>query len=52
VQNGTPLNVLQELGNWASAEIVRRDAHLSAAHLATYADRLPACLTNPATAAK
>ena len=51
VQNGTPLNVLQELGSWESAEMVRRYAHLSAEHLATYADRLPACGTNLATAA-
>src|SRR5882762_111727 len=40
VQQGTPLHVLQELGGWESAEMVRRDAHLSAEHLAPYADRL------------
>jgi hypothetical protein len=40
VQNGTPLHVLQELGGWESPEMVRRYAHLSAEHLAPYADRL------------
>ena len=40
VQNGTPLFVLQELGGWESAEMVRRYAHLSAEHLAPYAERL------------
>jgi integrase len=40
VQSGTPLHVLQELGAWESAEMVRRYAHLSAEHLAPYADRL------------
>lgn len=42
VQSGTPLHVLQELGGWESAEMVRRYAHLSADHLAPYADRLSA----------
>jgi len=40
VQNGTPLYALQELGGWESPEMVRRYAHLSAEHLAPYADRL------------
>jgi integrase len=40
VQNGTPLSALQELGGWKSPEMVRRYAHLSAEHLAPYADRL------------
>lgn len=40
VQNGTPLFALQELGGWASAEMVRRYAHLAADHLAPYAERL------------
>jgi integrase len=39
VQSGTPLHVLQELGGWSSAEMVRRYAHLSSEHLAEYADR-------------
>jgi integrase len=39
VQNGTPLHVLQEMGGWESPEMVRRYAHLSAEHLAPYAER-------------
>lgn len=42
VQGGTPLYVLQEMGGWASAEMVRRYAHLAADHLAPYAERLGA----------
>lgn len=38
-QDGTPLHVLQELGGWASAEMVQRYAHLSTQHLAHYVDR-------------
>jgi len=38
-QSGTPLHVLQELGGWASSEMVRRYAHLSTQHLADYVDR-------------
>ncbi len=44
VQNGTPLFALQELGGWESSEMVRRYAHLSAEHLAPYAERL--CLSS------
>lgn len=40
VQNGTPIFALQELGGWESPEMVRRYAHLSADHLAPYADKL------------
>ena len=40
VQNGTPLFALQEMGGWESPEMVRRYAHLSADHLAPYAERL------------
>ncbi len=43
VQVGTPLHVLQELGAWESAEMVKRYAHLSTVHLAEYVDRMP-CL--------
>jgi len=39
VQSGTPLHVLQELGGWETAEMVRRYAHLSSEHLAQYVDR-------------
>lgn len=38
-QDGTPLNVLQELGGWASAEMVQRYAHLSTEHLASWVNR-------------
>lgn len=41
VQNGTPLHVLQELGGWHSAQMVRRYAHFSVGHLAAYAGKLP-----------
>lgn len=40
VQAGTPLYVLQELGGWSCAEMVRRYAHLSSEHLADYANRM------------
>lgn len=40
VQAGTPLNALQELGGWSSAEMVRRYAHLRAKHLANYANNI------------
>jgi len=40
VQAGTPLHVLQELGGWASFEMVRRYAHLAPEHLAEHADRI------------
>ena len=39
-QAGTPLNVLQELGGWASAEMVRRYAHLGVNHLREHAERI------------
>jgi integrase len=40
VQEGTPTNVLQELGGWESADMVRRYAHLAPDHLAEFAERL------------
>jgi integrase len=40
VQSGTPLQVLQELGGWSCYEMVLRYAHLSAQHLADYAENL------------
>lgn len=39
VQAGTPLHVLQELGGWESAEMVRRYAHLSSEHFAGYVEK-------------
>ena len=46
IQSGTPLYVLQELGGWSSAEMVRRYAHLSAEHLAEHAERITQKSTN------
>jgi len=40
VQNGTPLHVLQELGGWSCADMVRKYAHLSSEHLAAYAEMM------------
>ena len=40
VQQGTPLQVLQELGGWSDYSMVFRYAHLSVEHLAKYADSL------------
>ncbi|MCV6606331.1 MAG: site-specific integrase [Porticoccaceae bacterium] len=40
IQAGTPLHVLQELGGWSDASMVRKYAHLSASHLTSYADNL------------
>ena len=45
VQNGTPLHDLQELGGWESAEMVRRYAHLTPAHLAKHAAKLGTILS-------
>jgi integrase len=47
VQGGTPLDVLQELGGWASYSMVQRYAHFAADHLAPWADRLANRGTNP-----
>jgi hypothetical protein len=38
VQNGTPLNVLQEMGAWESEGMVRRYAHLAPAQLVRHAE--------------
>ena len=40
IQAGTPLVVLQELGGWESADMVRRYAHLAVDHLAEYAEKI------------
>lgn len=37
-QAGTVLHVLQELGGWASASMVKRYAHFTAEHLASHVD--------------
>ncbi|MDE3208850.1 MAG: site-specific integrase, partial [Pseudomonadota bacterium] len=39
VQDGTPLHVLQELGGWESSEMVRKYAHLTTEHLASWVER-------------
>lgn len=38
VMSGTPMEVLKELGGWASLEMVLRYAHLSSEHLAQHAE--------------
>lgn len=48
VQNGTPLHALQELGGWSTFSMVLRYAHLSASHLADYAEAVSG--TKPAHA--
>lgn len=40
IQAGTPLHALMELGGWKSAEMVRKYAHFSAAHLQTFANKI------------
>jgi hypothetical protein len=40
VQNGTSLQELQQLGGWASFEMVLRYAHLSSEHLKNAAERI------------
>jgi integrase len=40
VMRGTPLQVLKELGGWASLDMVLRYAHLARSHIAHYADAL------------
>lgn len=40
VQAGTPLLVLQQMGGWASLDMVQRYAHLGADHIAPYADNV------------
>ncbi len=55
VQAGTPLNVLQELGGWATLDMVLRYAHLSTEQLAEHAERIakPRIIrTNSGTAIK
>ena len=48
-QNGTPLNVLQELGGWESVEMVRRYAHLNSDHLSVYAKSMTGNIKHLAT---
>jgi integrase len=46
IQNGTPLNVLQELGGWASYDMVLRYAHLAPDHLQEYAGNINGIVAN------
>ena len=51
-QNGVPLNALQEMGAWQSAEMVRRYAHLGSEHIARHASVVDHLLgTNPSQTA-
>ncbi len=52
VQAGTPLYELQQLGGWASAEMVRRYAHLAPEHLAKAAANIVPIATKMATLGK
>lgn len=45
-QQGTPMNVLQELGGWESEEMVRRYAHLSKPQLMQHAELVSNILGN------
>jgi integrase len=53
-QQGTPLNVLQELGGWESETMVKRYAHLAPAQLTEHSERVSNLLngTNMAQAEK
>jgi len=50
VQHGTPLYVVQEMGAWESAEMVRRYAHLAPAHLVKHAEVVANLLSDTNTA--
>ena len=39
-QQGTPLNILQELGGWESEQMVKRYAHLSASQLMQHSEAI------------
>lgn len=51
-QNGVPLNALQEMGAWQSAEMVRRYAHLGPEHFARHARVVDQLLLHGTTAAQ
>ena len=46
IQAGTPLHILQEMGGWSEAKMVRRYAHLAPEHLVPYADKLETVVNN------
>jgi len=41
VMNGTPLEVLRELGGWSSLQMVMRYSHLAPGHVAQYSNNAP-----------
>jgi integrase len=49
-QNGTPMHVLQEMGGWETASMVRRYAHLAPAHLQQHAETVAGLLSGTNTA--
>ena len=49
-QNGTPLYVLQEMGGWQTASMVRRYAHLAPSHMAPHAEAVSAAVLDTLTA--
>jgi integrase len=49
VQNGTPLNVLKELGGWSDIQMVLKYGHLSADHLSEYAENAARKTIRPVT---
>jgi hypothetical protein len=53
MQAGTPLHVAQELGGWASPQMVQRYAHLTpghlAGHVAAFGDRVKLGVYDSAT---
>ena len=48
-QQGTPMNVLQELGGWESIEMVRRYAHLSSPQLSQHSEAVSKLLFDAIT---
>jgi integrase len=49
MQAGTPIHILKELGGWADLSMVMRYAHLSAEHIAGYADNVGSNLCDKST---
>lgn len=46
-QRGTPLEVLKELGGWATLEMVQKYAHLAQSHVSSWADNVARKRTPP-----
>jgi integrase len=49
MQAGTPIHILKELGGWADLSMVMRYAHLSAEHIAGYANNVGSNLCDKST---